>query len=170
MIQNKVTDLSCIIVLNCGTCYQVTLIHWGRMTHICASNLTIIGSDNGLSPSRHQAIIWANVEILLIGPLGLNFSEMFIKIYTFLLKKTCLIMSSAKCCPFRLGPNVLNASLLYMNIVTKSLNGILPYPWMTLISFKCSILNILSNVLCFLSKLNHSSVMFYCWSYLENVQ
>ena len=150
MIQNKVTDLSCIIVLNCGTCYQVTLIHWGRMTHICVSNLTIIGSDKGLSPSRHQAIIWANVEILLIGTLGLNFS--------------------AKCCPFRLGPNVLNASLLYMNIVTKSFNGILPYPWMTLISFECSILNILSNVLCFLSKLYHSSVMFYCWSYLENVQ
>ena len=26
------------------------LIHWGRVTHICVRNLTIIGSDNGLSP------------------------------------------------------------------------------------------------------------------------
>ena len=26
------------------------LTHWGRVTHICVSNLTIIGSDNGLSP------------------------------------------------------------------------------------------------------------------------
>ena len=31
--------------------------HWGRVTHICISKLTIIGSDNGLSPGRRQAII-----------------------------------------------------------------------------------------------------------------
>ena len=34
----------------------LVLIHWGRVTHICVSNLTIIGSDNGLSPGRRQAI------------------------------------------------------------------------------------------------------------------
>ena len=33
------------------------LTHWGRATHICVSELTIIGSDNGLSPERPQAII-----------------------------------------------------------------------------------------------------------------
>ena len=38
-------------------------------------NTTTIGSDNGLSPSRHQAIIWINAGILLIGPIGTNFSE-----------------------------------------------------------------------------------------------
>ena len=43
------------------------LSHWGRVTHICVSKLTIIGSDNGLSPGRRQAIIWTNVGILLIG-------------------------------------------------------------------------------------------------------
>ena len=32
----------------------------------------IIGSDNGLSPVRRQAIIWTNAGILLIGPLGAN--------------------------------------------------------------------------------------------------
>ena len=53
------------------------------MTHICVSNLTIIGSDNGLSPGRHQAIIWTNAGILLIGPLGTNFSEIQIGIQTF---------------------------------------------------------------------------------------
>ena len=26
------------------------LTHWGRVTHLCVSKLTIIGSDNGLSP------------------------------------------------------------------------------------------------------------------------
>ena len=48
------------------------------MTHICVSNLTIIGSDNGLSPGRRQAIIWTNAGLLLIGPLETNFSEILI--------------------------------------------------------------------------------------------
>ena len=55
------------------------LTHWGIVTHICVSKRTIIGSDNGLSPSRHQAIIWTIAGILLIGPLGTNFSEIFIE-------------------------------------------------------------------------------------------
>ena len=63
------------------------LTHWGRVTHICVVDLTIIGSDNGLSPGRRQAIIWTNAGILLIGPLGTNFSEIVIEIQTFLLKK-----------------------------------------------------------------------------------
>ena len=33
------------------------LTHWGWVTHICFSKLTIIRSDNGFSPGRHQAII-----------------------------------------------------------------------------------------------------------------
>ena len=60
-----------------------TLTHWGRVTHICVGKLTIIGSDNGLSPERPQAIIWTNAGILLIGPLGTNFSEILIEIQTF---------------------------------------------------------------------------------------
>ena len=46
--------------------------------HICASNLTMIGSDNGLSPGQHQAIIWTDAGILSIEPLGTNFSEILI--------------------------------------------------------------------------------------------
>ena len=38
--------------------------HWGRVTHICVSNLTIIVSDNGLSPGRRQAIILPNAGIV----------------------------------------------------------------------------------------------------------
>ena len=34
-----------------------TLTHWGRVTHICVDNVTIIGLHNGLSPGRRQAII-----------------------------------------------------------------------------------------------------------------
>ena len=34
--------------------------------HICINKLTIIGSDNGLSPAWGQAIIWSNARILLM--------------------------------------------------------------------------------------------------------
>ena len=83
------------------------LTHWGRVTHICVGNLTIIGSDNGLSPGRRQAIIWANAGILLVGHWGTNFSEILFDIQTFLFKKMHLKMSSAKWRPFCLGLNVL---------------------------------------------------------------
>ena len=79
------------------------------MTHIYVGNLTIIGSDNGLSPDRRQAIIWTNDGILLIGPLGTNFSEILIEILTFSFKKMRLKVSSAKRRPFCLGLNVLKA-------------------------------------------------------------
>ena len=84
------------------------LTHWGRVTHICVGKPTIIGWDNGLSPDRRQAIIWTNAEILLIGPLGTNFSEILTGIQTFSFKKMQFKMSSAKRGPFCLG---LNASL-----------------------------------------------------------
>ena len=71
-------------------------------------NRVSIGSDNGLSPIRRQAIIWTNAGILLIGPLGTNFSETVFKIQTFSLKKMNLKMSSGKCRPFCLGLNVLS--------------------------------------------------------------
>ena len=84
------------------------LTHWGRVTHICVAKLTIIGSDNGLSPGRHQAIVYTNAGILLIGPLGTHFSEILIRIHKFSFKKMHLKMSSAKWRPFFLGLNVLS--------------------------------------------------------------
>ena len=86
------------------------LTHWGRVTHICDSKQTIIGSDNGLSPGRLQAIIWTNAGILLIRTLGTNFSEILIEIRIFSLKKMGLKVSSAKWRPFCLGLNELMAS------------------------------------------------------------
>ena len=76
------------------------LTHWGRVTHICVGNLTTIGSDNGLSPGRRQAITWNNVGILLIGPVGTHLSEILIGIQTFSFQKMHLKMSSAKWRPF----------------------------------------------------------------------
>ena len=95
------------------SCYRRNfLTHWGRETHICVGKLTIIGSDNGLSPARRQAIIWTNAGILLIGPLGTNFNEILIEIHIFSVKKMHLKMSSAKWRPFCLGPNVLTHCLV----------------------------------------------------------
>ena len=83
------------------------LTHWGRVTHKCVSKLTIIGSDNGLSPGWRQAIIWINAGILLIRTSGTNFSEILSEIRAFSLKKMHLKMSTAKWRPFCLGLNVL---------------------------------------------------------------
>ena len=96
-----------------------TLTHWGRVTHICVSKLNTIDSDNGLSPGRRQAIIWTNVGISLIRPLGTNFSEMLIEIYTFSFKKIHFKMSSAKWRPFCPGLDVLTliASIYHMTHV-----------------------------------------------------
>ena len=83
------------------------LTHWVRVTHICVGKPTIIGSDNGLSPDRRQAIIWTNDGILLIAPLGTNFSEIVTGIQAFSFKRMHLKMSSAKLRPFCHGLNVL---------------------------------------------------------------
>ena len=67
------------------------------MTHICVNKLTTIGSDNGLSPGRRQAIIRTNAGILLIctlrNKLQWNFwSKIFIEENT-LENIVCEIMS-----------------------------------------------------------------------------
>ena len=77
-------------------CIWLWLTHWGRVRHICVSKLTIIGSDNGLSPDCRQAIIWTNAGLLLIGPLGTNFGEILIEILASSFKKMRLKVSSAK--------------------------------------------------------------------------
>ena len=93
--------------------YFVYLTHWGRVTHICVSKLTTIGSYNGLLPSRRQAIIWTNARILLIRTLGTKFSEILSEIHAFSFKKIHLKMSSGKWRPFCLGLNVLRMKWQY---------------------------------------------------------
>ena len=60
---------------------------------------TIIGSDNGLSPDWRQTITWTTEMILLMGPLGSNFSAKLIEIHIILFKKMHFKMSSGKCRP-----------------------------------------------------------------------
>ena len=68
----------------------IALTHCSRVMHICISKLTIIGSHDGLSPGRCQAIIWTNDGILLIRALGTNFSETLSKIHILSFKKYSL--------------------------------------------------------------------------------
>ena len=70
------------------SCDVATLTHWGQVTHICVTKLTIIGSDNGLSPGQRQAITWTNTVLLSIVPLGTNFSEIWIRILS--LSRKCI--------------------------------------------------------------------------------
>ena len=44
-----------------------------------SENPTIIGSDDDLAYDQHQAIIWTNGGILLIGPLATSFSGIWMK-------------------------------------------------------------------------------------------
>ena len=91
------------------------LSHRGCVKHIRISKLAIIGLDNVLSPDWRQAIIWTNAGILLIGPLGTNFSERLIEIHTFSFKKMHLKRLFGKWWPFCLVLNgVLTLSWCYL--------------------------------------------------------
>ena len=57
--------------------------------------MTRISSDNGLAPEQYQDIFWTNTGILLIGPLGTNFSEILIEIQTVFFNIIRLKMLSA---------------------------------------------------------------------------
>ena len=110
---NSVTSMQ-YIIHGCNflwSSHATIFIHWGRVMHICIGNLTIIGSDNGLAPTRRQATIWINAGIFLIGPLGKNSSGILIEILTFSFTKMCLKVSSVKWHPFCLGLNVLTHKL-----------------------------------------------------------
>ena len=96
--------------LNKFECFSVftCLTHCGQVMHICVSKLTNIGSDNGLSPGRRQAIISINGGILLDRPLVTNFCEILIEIRIFSFKKMHSKMLSGKWRPFCPGLNVLS--------------------------------------------------------------
>ena len=66
-------------------------------------NWVSIGSRNSSSPGRSQAITRTNADLLSIGPLETNFSEVLIEILSFLFKETRWKMWSAKQRPLRSG-------------------------------------------------------------------
>ena len=84
------------------------------MRNLCAEwcidaleNYASIGSDNRLSPTQVQATTRSNVDILFNGPLGTNFSEIWIRVKIFLLMEIDINTSSAKWQPLCRFPNEL---------------------------------------------------------------
>ena len=98
----------CMLSAKCRTCCLGLnmLTHRGWVTHICVGKLGPIGSENGFSPVRRQAISWTNARLLLIEPLGTNFSEILIEIHTFSSKNNC-----AWKCRLRNGGHLVSASV-----------------------------------------------------------
>ena len=87
-------------------CVISWLTHWGRVTHICVGKLTAIGSDNGLSPGRRQAIIWTNAGVMLIPPLMTNVS--FNRNSNIFIKKKCVWK-----CPLRNDDHFVSTSMCW---------------------------------------------------------
>ena len=71
---------------------EVIILNSSRPSGV--GNITIIGSDNGLSPGQCKAIIWTSAGIFLIWTLGTNFNEISIKFHTFSFKKMHWKMSA----------------------------------------------------------------------------
>ena len=144
------------------TTYHLT--HWGRVTHIGVSKLTIIGSDNGLSPGRRQAIIWTNAGILSVGPLGTNFSEILIEIRILSFKKMHLKMPSAKWRPFDLGLNVLKVSA--MSFWKYLPQGLMRSWWQYAVSWHCR--QIIQKIIYSGRTIIHNSYVNTCHTYYDN--
>ena len=100
--QSTPTQLLCISYLSVEKLYRWNLYNSLKTVFgILFSDLT----NN--QKCMCQYIIWTNAGILLIGPIGTNFSEISIGIQTLSFKKMHLKMSSAKWRPSCLGLNVL---------------------------------------------------------------
>ena len=70
----------------------MVLTHWVWVILICIDNLTIIDSYNDMLTGQHQASIWTNVVMLLIGTLETNLNEISFEILTFSFKQMHLNM------------------------------------------------------------------------------
>ena len=120
-IVSSKSDLSSIRFNIKMSSYQYRKCHCGDKTVVKSSYLHNGISYTGKTTSLYwiraldhcfavcQATIWTSAGILLIGPLGTNFSEILIKINTFWLKKIHLKMTSVKWQPFCLRLNVLTS-------------------------------------------------------------
>ena len=88
------------------TYLSVSITHWGRVTYTCVSKLAIIGSNNGLSPGRRQAIFWSNAGIVLIGRLGTNCGEILIEVHAVSFKENAFEKLSRPQCVKRYENNI----------------------------------------------------------------
>ena len=101
--------------------YIYCLTNLPLVLHICVGLRVSISSGNGLSPVRCQAITWTNADLLSIGPLGTNFSEIQIEIENISFMKMHVKMSSSKWRTFCYGEDELNGFVSLFLLVLWSL-------------------------------------------------
>ena len=99
------------------------LTHWGRVTHICVDKLSLVQIMACLLDGAKPLSERTNAGILLIGPLGINFSEIVIEIYIFSFKKMHLKMSYGKWRPFCLSHNELTHRQTVRENTCKTINS-----------------------------------------------
>ena len=85
---------------------RILLTPWGRAMHICVSDQTIIGSDNGLSPSHYLNQCWNIVNLTLSNKLqwkGNRKSQIFIKENAFenIVCEMAAILSRSQCVNYK---------------------------------------------------------------------
>ena len=89
LVYSKVAVIEAFILSELLWLNPWSLPHWVRVTHICAPiNQTTVSLDNGLSPVRRQAIIWADGDLFFVEPLGIKL-YIWIKIHLFFTISIC---------------------------------------------------------------------------------
>ena len=135
--------------------YFSQLIKVGRCIY-ASVNLTIIASDNGLSPVRCQAINCSNAGLLLIGLMGTNFSEIFINMKQISHKKLSLKISS------EIAGNFVSVSMCwterdfdtgihqgcYLIPVLFQYTGVVAWHWMAKLFFHWQVIFLKHNIIC----------------------
>ena len=119
-VMQKTYPCQHVIILGCLNITLVRVSFWWvfqvglviKLTHLPPVIRVSMGSDNGSSPIRRRTIMWTSVGLLLIGPLGTNFSEILIKIRTVSFKKMRLKKSPAKWRPFCPGGDELMSCVM----------------------------------------------------------
>ena len=107
------------------TSTRIYLIH-PRAAYMCQWTGSLLAQVIAWQlPAWCQAITWTNTNLLLIGPLGTNFSEIRIKILTFSTMKMHLKMSSVKWRPFCPGGD----ELIIMKWGPQCHDSIIYIPW-----------------------------------------
>ena len=125
------------------------LTHWGRVTHICVSKLTIIGSDNGFvawpAPSHYLNQCWIIVNWTLRNKLQWNLnrnSNIFIQENAFesVVCETAAILSRPQCVKLNKLLNRRHKSSCEAAVMCYAeRQQTMVYEQSTWIEFKCSI-------------------------------
>ena len=98
--------------------FFIRLTQWGRVTHICISKIASIGSDNGLSPGWHQAIIWT---------WDVNLVSILKKIACYTGTKLCQWVSSKETWCLRWGYHQIQLALFWYIFLMPHIHWIAPW-------------------------------------------